>query len=177
MTDQDPYGEQPAPYPQNVPRASSGYPADPYGQQGTVTGYPRAYPSASYPVVPASGRKYWALMFLVYAPLGAVIALVVALVNRGSARRTGQPLEIENANAAANFICSFLIYVVVLYGAFIGLGIAMRDASGSPGGVIIVPGFLLFAVGIWALVMLIMGTIKSATEIFNAPGAIRFFRD
>lgn len=45
-----------------------------------------------------SGRRYWALLFLMYIPyVGVIVAVIVAIAQRSSAIRSPHPIVSENA--------------------------------------------------------------------------------
>ncbi|MFK4759638.1 DUF4870 domain-containing protein [Microbacterium sp. ZW T5_45] len=160
--------------------ASPGYPAPGYAAPGyAVQGYPApgqpygAY--GAYPVAPPSGRRFWALQFMYYIPLaGVLVVLIVALVQRSSARLSPVPLVRENARWAANWVLSYLFYLVVCLSCIIALGIAFGDTRSS--GVIAIPVILLYAIGIYCLVTIIIGTVKADRFVHRPYLALPFFR-
>ncbi|MFF7292986.1 DUF4870 domain-containing protein [Microbacterium sp. NPDC008134] len=181
------YGQAPAGYP------APGYPAPGYPAPGyPAQGYPApAYSPYGYP--PISGRRYWALLFLFYVPyLGVVAAPIVAVVQRASAMRSPHPIIRENARWAANWALSYALYLIALVVIMITIGVATTrpysydsygyddygyDSYGSsPSGWIALPGLLIFAIGIYCLVTMIIGTVTSERKVHRPALAIPFFR-
>ncbi len=169
------YGQPPA---YGAPQAGYGQQPMPpaYGQQA-----PGAYPAYGYAQPPVTGTKYWALTFLMYIPyVGWLVALIVAFVQRSSAQKTGQPLAIGNANAALNFMLTYLPTQLVLIIAMVVIGSTTAAANpydDDPSPLIALPAFLILVVGIWALVMMIMGCVKSSRTVFTAVPSIPFVRN
>ncbi|MFJ4254741.1 DUF4870 domain-containing protein [Microbacterium sp. NPDC090003] len=178
---QPPYGQAPAPYPG---QPAYGQTPPPYGQ--APTGYPApGYAPYGYP--PISGRRYWALLFLVYIPyVGALVAAIVAIVQRSSAMRSPHPIVRENARWAANWALSYLLYLIALFTLLITIGVGTSrprsydeygySSGGDPSGWIAVPGLLLIGVGIYCLVTMIRGTVISDRVVHRPALAIPFFR-
>ncbi|MDQ0646821.1 putative Tic20 family protein [Microbacterium natoriense] len=181
-------GGYPAP---GYPSAQGGYPAQGYP---TPQGYPMAqggYPiSPGYPaygyVVP-SGRKFWGLQFLVFVPyVGALVTVIVSLVQRSSARRSPLPIVRENARWAANWALSFLLYVIVSYALIVIVGIATSISSyeesygayrSAPSGWIGIPVLLLLGIGVYCLVTMIRGCVVSDRAVHRPVLALPFLRD
>lgn len=178
------YGQAPAQPPYG--QAPAGYPAQPpYGQ--VPPGYP-APGYAPYGYAPISGRRYWALLFLTYIPyVGAIVAAIVAIVQRSSAMRSPHPIVRENARWAANWAISYALYLVALIVIFVTLGIATSrpryeddygygTSGGGPSGWIALPGLLILAIGIYCLVTIIRGTVIAERVVHRPALAIPFFR-
>lgn len=135
------------------------------------------------PYAPATtnptGRTSWMLGFLAYIPipfLGLVIAAVAMLAANGSAKRTGQPVAMENGRRAANWGITVLL-VMALCGLYVlFLAIAVPDARSAgffPIGLSVVV-ILLLAVA--HVVVTIAGTVIAGRgRVFRAP-AIPFLR-
>ncbi|WP_040166654.1 DUF4870 domain-containing protein [Microbacterium gorillae] len=183
----DPYAPAAPSDPYGAPAYGTPVPSDPYGApaynapayNAPAYGAP-AYgtPAYGYPAPAPSGAKYWSLLFLTYIPyVGVIVAVIVALVQRGAARATGIPLAIGNANAAANFILSYLIYQACVVVCMVLVGSLTTDSSGDPSPLFVLPVLLFFAVGVWGLVMMIMGTVQGSRRVFRAVPSIPFFRD
>lgn len=187
---QPPYGQAPAAYPGQpaygqAPAPYGQAPAQPpYGQ--APTGYPTpGYAPYGYP--PISGRRYWALLFLVYIPyVGAIVAAIVGIVQRSSAMRSPHPIVRENARWAANWALSYVLYLIVLFVLLITIGVGTArprsydeygySDGGDPSGWIAVPGLLIIGIGIYCLVTLIRGTVISERVVHRPALAIPFFR-
>lgn len=138
-------------------------------------------PAAPYAPVPTnpSGRTSWMLGFLAYIPipvLGMVIAAIAMLAANGSAKRTGQPVAVENGRRAENWGITVLV-VMALCGLYVlFLAIAVPDARSAgffPIGLSVVV-ILLLAVA--HVVVTIAGTVIAGRgRVFRAP-AIPFLR-
>lgn len=161
------------PTPQGYPMAQGGYPISP------------GYPAYGY-VVP-SGRKFWGLQFLVFVPyVGALVTVIVSLVQRSSARRSPLPIVRENARWAANWALSFLLYVIVSYALIVIVGIATSISSyeesygtyrSAPSGWIGIPVLLLLGIGVYCLVTMIRGCVVSDRAVHRPVLALPFLRD
>jgi len=180
--------EAPAPYP-GQPAYGQAPAQPPYGQ--APTGYPApGYPApgyAPYGYAPISGRRYWALLFLVYIPyVGAIVAAIVGIVQRSSAMRSPHPIVRENARWAANWALSYVLYLIALFVLLITIGVGTArprsydeygySDGGDPSGWIAVPRLLIIGIGIYCLVTLIRGTAISERVVHRPALAIPFFR-
>lgn len=150
-----------------------GYPA-PQGYAGQPQPYGVPNPYALQP----SGRKYWGLLFLTYIPyVGGLVALIVALVQRGSAKNLPYPIMRDNARNAANWMLSYVLYFIVILLLLIIFGVGTMDSrTGDPSPVIILPAVLLLALGIYHLVTMIRGTVISDRVVHRPALSIPFFR-
>lgn len=191
----------PAGYPQPNAQGAYGYPQAPAGYPQAPAGYPQApgypaqapgYPAqapygyAPYGFTPPSGRKFWALLFLVYVPyVGALVSAIVALVQRNSAQTSPHGIVRENARWAANWALSYLLYLIVLVALLIIIGVGSSrpssyDSYGSyssgPSNWLFVPGLLIIGIGIYWLVTVIRGTVMSDRVVHRPALAIPFFR-
>jgi len=171
---------------------ASGYSAQPGGYPVSQHGYPVAQPG--YPVsppgyygyAPPSGRRFWGMQFLVYIPyVGAIVTVIVSLVQRSTARRSPFPIVRENARWAANWALSFLLYVIVSYALIVIVGVSTSRSSydsydsydSGPSGWIGIPVVLVFGIGIYCLVTMIRGCVVSDRAVHRPALAIPFFRD
>lgn len=185
---QPPHGQAPAAYPGQpvYGQNSYGQAQAPYGQ--APTGYP-APGYAPYGFAQPSGRKFWALQFMVYIPyVGALVVAIVALVQRGSAQGSPHAIVRENARWAANWALSYLLYLIVLVILAITMGVSTSRPSydtydsygsysnGSPAWFFAVPVILIFGIGIYWLVTVIRGTVVSDRVVHRPALAIPFFR-
>ncbi|MGF6823391.1 putative Tic20 family protein [Microbacterium sp. ZKA21] len=164
---------QPAP---GYARPAPGYaqPAPGYGYPAQNVGYPA--PGYGYPAPLPSGRRYWALLFLFYIPwAGLLVAPIVAIAQLSSARRSPFPVVRENARWAANWALSYFLYFVCLLTLLIIIGVS-TSRYGEPSGLIAIPGVLLIGIGIYCLVEMIIGTVRSDRVVHRPPLAIPFFR-
>lgn len=184
----------PAGYPQPNAQGAYGNPQAPAGYPQAPTGYPQApgfpaqapYGYAPYGFTPPSGRKFWALLFLVYVPyVGALVSAIVALVQRNSAQSSPHGIVRENARWAANWALSYLLYLIVLVALLIIIGVGTSrpssyDSYGSyssgPSNWLFVPGLLIIGIGIYWLVTVIRGTVTSDRVVHRPVLAIPFFR-
>lgn len=175
------YSAQPGGYPVSQPGYPVGQPGYPVGQPG----YPVS-PPGYYGYAPPSGRKFWGMQFLVYIPyVGAIVTVIVSLVQRSTARRSPFPIVRENARWAANWALSFLLYVIVSYALIVIVGVSTsRSAYDSydsydsgPSGWIGIPVVLVFGIGIYCLVTMIRGCVVSDRAVHRPALAIPFFRD
>lgn len=163
---------QPQPMPQYAP-PPAGY-APPYG--ATQYAIPYGY------VIP-SGRKFWALSFLLFIPyVGWIVSLIVSLVQNSSARHDPNPVVRENARWAANWMLTVVVMGAVGVALIVGAGMAgaATDSAGGDGDVwlpVAVLGLLLWsAVGVAHLVICIVGTVQADRRVFNPRVAIPFIR-
>lgn len=184
--------------PAGYPMASAGYPAAPGGYPTTSGGYPAAggYPMSPggfpisapgyYGYAPPSGRRFWGLQFLVYVPyIGAIVAVIVSLVQRSAARQSPFPIVRENARWAANWALSFLLYVIASYALIVIVGFSTSTSSydsygsydSSPSGWIGIPVLLLLGIGVYSLVTTIRGCVVSDRNVHRPALAIPFLRD
>jgi len=164
---------------------ASGYSAQPGGYPVSQPGYPVS-PPGYYGYAPPSGRRFWGMQFLVYIPyVGAIVTVIVSLVQRSTARRSPFPIVRENARWAANWALSFLLYVIVSYALIVIVGVSTSRSSydsydsydSGPSGWIGIPVVLVFGIGIYCLVTMIRGCVVSDRAVHRPALAIPFFRD
>lgn len=151
------------------------------GAQPPAYGYPAApgpYPAPPvYGYLPPSGRKYWGLLFLFYVPyVGALVTIIVSLIQCSSAKRSPVPIVRENARWAANWTLSYCLYQVVLIGALIAIAASTSTGGRAPSVLMALPGVLVFVVGIYCLVTIIRGTVLGDRVVHRPALAIPFFR-
>lgn len=182
------YPAAPAGYPTGpggYPTAPGGYPTGPGGYPMSPGGYPISAPGY-YGYAPPSGRRFWGLQFLVYVPyVGAIVAVIVSLVQRYATRQSPFPIVRENARWAANWALSFLLYVIASYALIVIVGFSTSTSSydsygsydSSPSGWIGIPVLLLLGIGVYSLVTTIRGCVVSDRNVHRPALAIPFFRD
>lgn len=163
------------PYPpaQGYAIPPQGYAYPPQGYANAPQGY--AYPPQGYALPAPSGRLYWALLFMLYIPyVGLLVALIVALVQRSSARKSPHPIMRENARWAANWALSYFFYFTASLVLLITIGIS-TSRDGEPSGLIAIPAIVFMGIGIYALVTMIIGTVRADRVVHRPVLAIPFF--
>ena len=181
---QPPYGQPPYGQP---PVGQPGYGQPAYGQApyGQAPYGQAPYGQPVYGFAPPSGRKFWALLFLFYAPyVGVLVAPIIAIVQRSSAQQSPHPIVRENARWAANWALSYALYLIALVVLSITVGVGTSrptyDDYGSyrsePSAWIALPLLTLLAVGIYCLVTMIRGTVIADRVVHRPALAIPFFR-
>jgi uncharacterized Tic20 family protein len=138
-------------------------------------------PSTAYAPVPMTptGRMSWMLGFLAYIPipvLGMIVAAIAMVAANGSAKRTGQPVAIENGRRAANWGFTVLV-VMALCALYVLVLVVAAPDVGSAGFFPIGLSLVVFLVlSVVHVVVTIAGTVISGRgRVFRAP-AIPFLR-
>lgn len=139
--------------------------------------------SATHPTgfvpAPPTGRTSWMLGLLAFIPLpfvGLVLAAIAMIAANGSAKRTGQPVAIENGRRAANWGLTVLtvmglcvVYVIVL-AVFVP---ETRTAGFFPIGVAVVVYLILAVVH---LIVVVIGIVRAGGGKVGPAFAIPYLR-